>query len=404
MRTAAVALAALLLAQPAAAQDDARRAAESVARFGVDLYRVAGREPGNVFVSPYSIWTALAMTREGALGDTAAELDAALRSPADLTRSQGHLARALAPRRVTEHTPDGPRERLTHELSVANALWGQDGYAFEAPFLERLEGAYGAPLQRIDFRQGDAARRRINDWVARRTRDRIRDIVPQGQPTPDTRLALANALHFKASWERPFREGATRDAPFHVAGRAPVTAPFMKLGGHFAYAEDGAVQVLELAYRGDETSMVIVLPRQRDGLPAVEGQLSWERLAAWLEALRRTRVDVELPRFSFRRPLDLKAALSELGVARAFDPDRAEFGGMTRSERLFVGAALHQAFVAVDERGTEAAAATVVMMAATGVPRPVTPVAFVADHPFLFLIRHRPTGCVLFVGRVADPT
>lgn len=394
------------LVGPALAQEpkqEARAAGEATARLAVDLHGALRGEQGNLFFSPYSLSAALAMTREGARGETAAELDRALHFPADLAAAQAALVEALRPREVDEWDERGQRKRVAaYELAVANALWGQEGAPFLEPFTSALAKRYGAPLERLDFRDQAAARRRINGWVEEKTRQRIKDIVPEGLPGPDTRLALANAIHFKAAWLEPFEKHATREAPFHAAGR-DVPAKLMRRVDHLMLAEDDAVQVLSLPYRGHTTSMLVILPRKADGLAAVEAGLTADRLAGWLRAQRRVKVDVRLPRFEVTHALEARDALGKLGVKRAFDPRQADFSGMLATEPLFVGAILHKAFVAVDEAGTEAAAATVVMMEAGAAPRPETPVDFVADRPFLYLIRHEPTGCVLFMGRLASP-
>jgi serpin B len=406
MRVAVAVLLVSSLGVPALAQEpepEARAAGEGTARLAVDLYGALRSEGGNLFFSPYSLSAALAMTREGARGETAAELDRALHFPAGLAKAQAALARALRPREVDEWDERGGRRKVAaYELSVANALWGQEGLAFLAPFTGVLEREYGAPLERLDFKDQAAARRRINGWVEERTRQRIKDIVPPGLPSPDTRLALANAIHFKAAWLEPFEKEATRDAPFHAAG-GDVPAKLMRRVDHLMYAADEAVQVVALPYRGHSTSMLVVLPRKVDGLAAVEAGLTAERLAGWVGGLKRVKVDVRLPRFEMTQAFEARAPLAKLGVKRAFDARQADFSGMLASEPLFVGAILHKAFVAVDEAGTEAAAATVVLMEAGSAPRPETPVDFVADRPFLFLLRHEPTGCVLFMGRLATP-
>jgi serpin B len=387
-----------------APRPEARAAGEATTRFAVDLYgALRGDEQGNLFFSPTSLSTALAMTREGARGETAAELDRALHLPAERRAAgQAALLEALRPREVSEWDEEGHERRLpAYELSVANALWGQQGAPFAATFTATLEAQYGAPLERLDFKDVDAARARINGWVAERTRQRIKDVVPEGTPRPDARLVLANAILYAAAWREPFQEEATKDAPFHAPG-GDVQARLMRRVDHLGYAQDDAVQVVSIPYRGGATSFVLVLPRERDGLAAVEAGLTAEKLAGWVGALKDVKVDVRLPRFEVTTAFEARAALEALGVKRAFDADAADFSGMLESEELCVGAVLHKAYVAVDEAGTEAAAATVVI-ASLGLPPPETPVEVVADHPFLFLIRHDPTGAVLFMGRLATP-
>jgi serpin B len=243
-------------ATPARAQDpgpkpEARAAGEATTRFAVDLYGALRGRQGNLFFSPASLSTALAMTREGARGETAAELDRALHLPAERRAAgQAALLEALRPRQVPEWDARGDRKRVpAYELAVANALWGQQGAPFAAAFAATLEAQYGAPLQRLDFADVAAARARINGWVEERTRQRIKDIVPEGKPSPDTRLVLANAMYFKAAWQEPFEVEATKDAPFHAAG-GDVQARLMRRVDHLGYAQDEAVQVLSLPYRG----------------------------------------------------------------------------------------------------------------------------------------------------------
>lgn len=289
-----------------------------------------------------------------------------------------------------------------YELSVANALWGQEGLPFEAPFLDALEKGFGAPLQRIDFRRSEEARSRINRWVEKNTKGRIENIVPPPLPTPETLLALANAIHFKAQWQEQFRREATEDAPFAVSESRRVPVPMMRQMETHGYAELEGGQLLELAYRGAQASMVILLPTRVDGLPELEARLDGDTLAEWLSSAKATRVAVQLPRFEFTTPSRLQEPLRKLGMEHAFDVGQADFRGMTGEVPLFIGAVLHKAFISLDEEGTEAAAATVMMM--VGAADMGEPVSFVADHPFLFLIRHRPTGCILFLGRVVDPS
>ena len=374
-------------------------------RFACDLYDRLRTQAGNIFLSPYSISTALAMTREGARGATRAELDGLLHVRGDdVALHMQELERALIPRLVPESPRRDAKPIPAYQLSVAGALWGQEGLSFEAPFLETLRDRYGSPLERIDFRQTAQARARINRWVAEETRDRIQDIVPDGMPSSDTLLALANAIYFQASWAEPFREAATKEADFHAAADSVVQVPMMNRIGRYRYGVADDAQVLELPYRADEMSMVVVLPKARDGLAALEAGLDADRMALWTRALASHQVDVQLPRFTFTTAFDLTATLRAMGLLKATDPHgAADFTGMTREKPLYIGVVLHKAFVAVDEEGTEAAAATVVMMK-LGAAAPSAPVPFVADHPFLFFIRHNPTGCILFLGRVQDPT
>ena len=249
--------------------------------------------------------------------------------------------------------------------------------------------------------KSEKARDQINAWVEAQTRGRITEIIPEGEPSPDARLALANAIHLKASWESPFKVGRTAEAPFTTSEGGEVTARFMHQTEVLRYAGMDDVQVLSLPYRDGRVSMVILLPRKKGGLEDLEERLDPEQLAAWLSALRPINVHLALPRFEFENSFDLTGTLAEMGMRDAFDRERADFSKMAEVQ-LFISLVLHEAFVSVDEEGTEAAAATAVLMTRAGAPSEPA-VEFQADHPFLFFIQHRDTGAILFLGRFADP-
>jgi len=369
--------------------------------FACDLYRELAAGEGNLLFSPYSISVVLAMAREGAAGKTLVEMDRVLRSSDETAADNARLRRALSPRKVTEYVDDKRKLVPVFELDVANAVWAQKGYQFQEPFTRTLATLYKAPLERIDFSNTAAARKRINSWVEEHTHDKIKNIVPEGMPKPDTRMALANAIYFKAAWNEPFEKSATKKAPFHVSGDKRVDVDMMHMITHVPYAEADGLQILELPYKGEDTSMVIVLPRKTDGLAAVEKQLTGPQLGKWIGKLSTQKVSVKLPRFKFTYARSLVDDLKALGMREAFST-HADFTRMTDEERLMITAVLHKAFIAVDEAGTEAAAATVAMMAPTGIDM-TEPKQFVADRPFFFVIRHRKTGCLLFAGRVAKP-
>jgi serpin B len=401
---AAVVLAVLLAPAPAARAEKPRPAANPlpawIAAFGDALYGEARREPGNVFLSPFSVHAALSMAREGAAGETAAEMDAVLRLPADgAGDAYVRLVAAMKPRTVEA---DG-REVPAYELNVANALWAQEGFPLDASFVARLRDSFASPETRVDFTDPARAREVVNAWVARETREKIREILPEGMPTPDTRLVLTNAVHFKASWQEPFSDGATQPDAFHRLDGTTVTVPMMRRTGPYPYRETPDAQVLELPYAMGDLSMFVVLPKARGGLPAIEERTPIS--AAVGEDAPRRLVAVTLPKFTFTWGGDLTRTLARLGIRKALDPRAADFSRMTAAERLFVGVVLHKAFVAVDEKGTEAAAVTAVAMAPTAAPgEPPRPIEFRADHPFRFVIVHRATGTILFAGRVADPS
>jgi serpin B len=379
------------------AMGDPRAAAAGVNAFTADLLRATAASGGNAFLSPYSISVAMAMARAGARGETASQIDAALHLPLDGPAAYRALVATLA---------DAVRanDRPAYALSVANGLFSQKGWSFEPAFRATIARDYGAELQELDFGRTEAARKAINDWVAAKTKVRLRDIVPPGLPAPDTRLALANAIHFKAAWETAFNAGATTDRPFTVAAGRDVTVKSMSTTREMRYGETVDAQVLEIPYVEHASSMVVVLPKARDGLDALIAALTSQRLEAYAGRLEQRPVSLQLPKFTFTASIDAKRALQALGVKTAFS-DRADFGGISSKDPVLIDAVLHKAFVAVDEEGTEAAAATVGLMAPTSaVGRPQEPTPFVVDHPFLFLIRHGRTGAILFAGRVVDPT
>jgi serpin B len=289
------------------------------------------------------------------------------------------------------------------QLFVANALWGQKGIPFKPAFLATVKDSFGGGLNDVDFKGAtEAARKTINDWVAAQTKDKIKDLIGENILSPDTVLVLTNAIYFKAAWMQPFREQLTKKAPFYLSADAKVDADMMNLWHEFDYAEAGGAKLLLLPYEGSELSMLVILPDKREGVAEVEKSLTVENLKAWTAKLKGENVHVSLPRFKTTISFDLGEKLQALGMKRAFNSKEADFSGMTSATPLFISKVLHKAFVDVNEAGTEAAAATAVVMTKGAAPAKV--VEFVADHPFLFLIRENATGCILFMGRVVDPT
>jgi serpin B len=388
----------ILPAMPIAAGEplELRSRVSGDTEFGLSLYGQLPDASGNVFLSPHSISTALAMTWAGARGETARQMASALHLTGDgsaVHAASSNLAGRLA----------AIGEKGAVQLAVANSLWPQQGYAFLPEYLELARRYYGVTITPVDFARAPAAAcKTINDWVEERTQRRIQDLLSPDMVDPLTRLVLVNAVYFKGRWEHPFPERGTRPGPFHRVSGAEVEAPFMHLRAAFPYAEDGDAQALELPYAGGELSMVILLPRQPDGLAGLEQRLDAASLAGWTNRLRRQEVDVAFPRFRLTSTFRLERTLQALGMRDAFDPRRADFTGMDgQPHGLYVGAAVHKAFVEVNEEGTEAAAATGLTVRLTSIAPPAP--VFRADHPFLFLIRERATGCLLFLGRLTDP-
>lgn len=367
--------------------------------FGCDLYVKLRAEKGNVFFSPFSIETALAMTACGAKGDTLAEMRNTLHLPADADAANAGFKTLLA-----ALNGDGkPADKRGFELSVANALWGMTGYPWRKEFLTVTTANYGAGLVEVDFADEPAARKRINSWVEDHTNKRIKDLIPSGLLDSFTRLVLTNAVYFKGRWAVEFDKKRTKDGPFTLVDGSKKDVPLMWREADLKYTETPDFQAVELPYKGDETTMVVLLPKKVDGMEAVEQKLTPDTLGIVAKGLRHMEVNLTLPRFKAETKYTLNAPLEALGMKDAFDRDRADFTGMhTSREKLYVSKVLHKAFVEVNEEGTEAAAATAVVMKAESA-RPDEPKVFKADRPFLFLIRHTPTNTVLFAGRYERP-
>jgi serpin B len=369
----------------------------SDARFGLELYGKLRGRSGNLAIAPSSIATALTMTYAGAKGTTAEQMARVLHVA--LPPEQWHAARGDLQQALT------PGTGAPYQLMAADALWGQSGYQFDAGFLSLTRNHYRAGLHDVDFvSDPTGACKKINAWVAEQTKDKIKDILPESAITPLTRLVLTDALYFLGDWEHQFPESASIDEPFHLTGDQTAPVKMMHQTTAFGLAEDEDVQVLELQYKGKALSMLVVLPRKVDGLDAVESRLSLERLEGWRAALKAQKVNVSLPRFKIEVGTGLVPPLKALGMTDAFDDKTADFSGIAgKPHELFITDALHKVYVDVNERGTEAAAATAIVVGLRAAARPAPIPVFRADHPFLFLIRHNTTGAVLFLGRVADP-
>jgi serpin B len=375
--------------------DDAGGAlVEGNTAFALDLYGQLKENEGNLFFSPYSISTALGMAIAGARGNTEVQMARALHFALD----QGQLHPSFA---SLEARLSALQEEGKVQLRVANALWPQEGYPLRDEFLALTEKFYGVQITAVDFSRAEAAeetRHRINAWVEERTEGKIEELIPPGALL--ALLVLVNAIYFKGDWARQFDEALTQDAPFWVTRGEQVQVPLMHRAGEYGYAETRHLQILELPYAGDDLSMIALLPADPNGLADLEDALSVENLSGWTRRIRRREVHVSLPRFTMRCGFELSETLQAMGMTDAFD-DAADFSGIDGTRSLYISAVFHQAFVDVNEQGTEAAAATAVVMAPKGLPPPVP--TFRADHPFVFLIRDNHTGSVLFVGRVVNP-
>ena len=363
--------------------------------FALRLYQKLRTEKGNIFFSPYSISTALAMTYAGARGNTGTQMAQTLHFRLD--HKQLHPAFAFLEARLKII-----QEKGHILLKVANALWPQVGYPFLEEYLALTKEFYGVLITPVDYRDPEAARGKINVWVEEKTQEKIRDLIPLGILNVLTRLFLVNAIYFKGSWASQFEKNLTKAAPFWTTPSEKVEAPMMTQKHTFRYGEGDDMQILELPYVRDDLAMIVLLPKKVDGLAELETALTVENLGKWMGNVWKTEVRVFLPRFKISREFELKHALVSMGMSDAFDMGKANFSGMDGNKNwCYIAAVLHKAFVDVNEKGTEAVAATAVRYADLCICEEPTPV-FRADHPFVFLIRENVTGSVLFVGRVVN--
>ncbi|MCK4546671.1 MAG: serpin family protein [Candidatus Eisenbacteria sp.] len=362
--------------------------------FALDLYRELRTTEGNLFFSPYSISTALAMTYGGARGKTADEMEQTLHFALDQDRL--HPAFAKSDKRL-----GAIRNKGDLDLLVANSLWPQVDYPFREEYLALARQHYGAPVTPVDYSGAtEEARKTINHWVEGKTRDRIRDLIRRGDLDPATMLVLVNAIYFKGDWAHQFDESRTYTGSFVLPGGEEKDVRMMTQQGSFKYGEHEQVQVIELPYAGDDLAMFVVLPRSGYHLSDVEDSLTQENLLSWLSSLSPSEVEVSLPEFSITWGTeDLTDHLQALGMKEAFLIGRADFSGMDGSRSLFMGSVLHKAFIEVNEEGSEASASTAVVIKGLS----SRTLNFRADHPFLFLIRDNTTGTILFLGRLVDP-
>jgi serpin B len=374
--------------------------AEGNNKFAIALYDKLRAEKGNLFFSPYSISTALAMTYAGARGQTQAQMADVLYFPVgpnDVNEMQFHSTFGQIIKDLNARGAKGD-----YELAVANALWGQKGYSFLKDYLALIETNYDGGLNQVDFvSAAEAARQTINDWVQRKTKDKIKDLIPRGMLNSTTRLVLTNAIYFKGRWARQFEKELTREGPFTLLDGQKIDVPMMRQTEEFRYMEAEDFQALEMPYVKDELSMIILLAKNIDGVVDLEKKLTSENLSRWLGELHKQKVVVSIPRFKMTEQFSLADTLRAMGMTDAFSAQTADFSGMDGKQDLFISAVVHKAFVDVNEEGTEAAAATGIGMAMGAAPQKMP--VFRADHPFIFFIRDNNSGSILFIGRVMDP-
>jgi serpin B len=390
---------AMAAAAPTSNAADQAEAVNGSNAFAVDLYAQLSKQPGNLFFSPESISTAFGMAYAGARGQTASEMQHVFHFTLPPDRLHPAMGALLAQMNA---------QHKGYELNVADALWAQQDSSFEESYLKLVQSDYGAGFHRVNFKiSPDSVRTTINAWIEKQTNDKIKDLLAPGVINAATRLVLTNAIYFKGDWQDQFESAATEKEEFHLSSAQWVMAPMMHRTGGYSYYDGGTFQALELPYAGNEISMVVLLPKQIDGLAGLEQSFTSGGAGEWIQKLAPVdKVILTLPRFTMTQQFELSSALSAMGMAQAFSSS-ADFSGMTGKPDFSVSAAIHKAYIDVDEKGTEAAAATSIVMRATAMryeaPEP-PPIVFRADHPFLFILLDRQSGSMLFLGRVADPT
>jgi serpin B len=353
-----------------------------------------GDPNGNLFFSPYSLSTALAMTYGGARGETKKQMAAALHftlPDQNLHPAFGALQKQL----VQDEKSRGC------QLLLANALWGQKGEPFLKGFLDLNQYYYGAGFSLLDFvNETEKSRQIINSWIEEKTKEKIKELIPRGGVTPEAVLVLTNAIYFKGDWKIKFEKSDTKRADFALSEKDKVKVDMMHLKEDFKYYEDANLQIIELPYKDNELSMLVFLPRETKGLKEIENTLTAESLNASLSKMKTTKVDVYFPRFKMTwGTFSLNKAFIALGVRDAFNPEEADFSGINGIGHIWISAIFHKAFIEVNEEGTEAAAGTAVVL----VKSIEFPVVFRADHPFIFIIKDNRSGSILFMGRVMNP-
>jgi serpin B len=364
--------------------------------FALDLYAQLRTQPGNLFFSPESISTAFAMAYAGAQGETATQMAHVFHYTLPPERLHPAVGALLA---GMNGTHDG------FALHVADALWAQQNTNFLPAYLNLVQTDYGAGFRQVNFSKSpDSVRASINAWVAQQTNDKIQNLLAPGTITPSTLLVITNAIYFKGAWLHPFNKNYTEPDDFHLSAKQTVKTPMMDRTGSYNYYDGGTFQEVELPYEGNELSMVVLLPKTIDGLPALEKSLTAANLSTWLNKLAPApKVNLQLPVFTMTESFDLGGILSAMGMPQAFS-GTADFSGMTGKPLFKISKAVHKAYVDVNETGTEAAAATAMMMVGASQAEEQQIIVFDADHPFLFLIRDTTTGSILFLGRLANPT
>lgn len=363
--------------------------------FALDLYNQLKMTDGNLFFSPFSIFTALAMTWAGARENTAVQMAETLHfteKPAQFHRAIGDLISQL----------NAVQKETDVELSIANAIWAQKGYQFLDEFFRIVQQSYQADLKQVDFSSAaESARQAINAWVEQQTNEKIKDLLPPKVLNALTRLVLVNAIYFKGFWDNQFKSRDTREMEFWLLTEVAVKVPMMHQEHQFGYWENDWLQIMEMPYKEESLSLIVLLPKEKTGITDLEQKLNFENMMAWQSRLRKRKVIVFFPKFKIESQFSLAQTLALMGMPDAFDPELADFSAMVGQKELYISAVIHKAFLEVNEEGSEAAAATGVVVGVTSIAP--SPPIFKADHPFVFFIRDNKSQSILFLGRVLNP-
>jgi serpin B len=380
---------------PACTGEEVGEQVSGLSDFAVEMYQVLVQSNDNLFFSPFSIFTALAMTWAGARENTAVQMAETLHfteKPAQFHRAIGDLISQL----------NAVQKETDIELSIANAIWAQKGYQFLDEFFRIVQQSYQADLKQVDFSSAaESARQAINAWVEQQTNEKIKDLLPPKVLNALTRLVLVNAIYFKGFWDNQFKSRDTREMEFWLLTEVAVKVPMMHQEHQFGYWENDWLQIMEMPYKEESLSLIVLLPKEKTGITDLEQKLNFENMMAWQSRLRKRKVIVFFPKFKIESQFSLGQTLALMGMPDAFEPELADFSAMVGQKELYISAVIHKAFLEVNEEGTEAAAATGVVVGVTSIAP--SPPIFKADHPFVFFIRDNKSQSILFLGRVLNP-
>ncbi|MBI5840835.1 MAG: serpin family protein [Chloroflexi bacterium] len=385
---------------PAVAENGLQTLTDGNNAFALDIYHSLRAEDGNLILSPYSISLALAMTYAGARGETESQMADVLHF--DMPQNQLHPAFNALDLALEKKPAQADKKQEPLQLNIANAVWAEQTFPFLQEYLDTIAANYGAGIHLADFiNQYESARKEINGWVSDQTKDKINDLLPQGSLNPDTRMVLVNAIYFKADWLNQFDPDSTETGSFHLLDSSQVEVDMMHEDMfNLPYMQGNGYQAVELPYAGETAAMDIIVPDEGN-FEAFDSSFNMETYDQIIAGMQPSSVALGLPKFEFTKDFNLSDKLKDMGMPDAFDRNTADFSGMTGGKDLFISDVIHKAFVAVDEDGTEAAAATAVIMELAGAM--MYDINLTVDRPFIFIIRDTVNGQILFIGRVLNP-